>query len=391
VPGLMLPRVANHPIEAPSTKAAPQDFIRNTMEVLKPVNLAFMNNAHQRATLLAEDERVARVAITVRPLQDAAHVIGENPQWRGDYAHMADVLRPGLTANWDEGMRLRLLGELAQSGIYPDRLTDRQLVQSVSTWLLRRQTGGPAPFIAYFVDFKDGKPFVPAETRRAFDAEKVHLGLRSDDEAFQKGLFGRGMFEAKTRGSCTPSAILQATVLRALGIPTRLILTIPPMDANVASQRQLASAIQDPNIRDTVLQGTQALGGGGWASHTFNEVFVGNRWERLNYSRLGQPVLDPQFMGMLLQVNGFNDWAESGLVRTWGAYASSASEAGWRPPAPFESRNPYRSLTIEDGQSTRPTQTSAPTQPQGWQEALGSLAQLAEQNRRDAFAPGPHR
>jgi hypothetical protein len=34
-----------------------------------------------------------------------------------------------------------------------------------------------------------------------------------------------------------------------------------------------------------------------WVSHTFDEVFVGGRWRRLNYDRLGQNVLDPQYLG----------------------------------------------------------------------------------------------
>ena len=55
----------------------------------------------------------------------------------------------------------------------------------------------------------------------------------------------------------------------------------------------------------------------GYANHTFNEVFVGGRWVRLNYSKLGQNILDAGTFGLLTHVNTFNDLSEVPLAATW--------------------------------------------------------------------------
>jgi hypothetical protein len=84
---------------------------------------------------------------------------------------------------------------------------------------------------------------------------------------------------------------------------------------------------------------------GGWANHTFVEVYVGKEWVRLNYDRLGQPILDPKYFGLLTVVNRMHDWSESGLVDTWGRYVVSV-ESGGAPT--LGSVNPYRSWSFAD-------------------------------------------
>ena len=64
--------------------------------------------------------------------------IGENPNWRRDYAYMNQYLHPTAAENWDEKMRADLIAELRNDGIEPDKLTDKQLVTQVSRWLMQR-------------------------------------------------------------------------------------------------------------------------------------------------------------------------------------------------------------------------------------------------------------
>ena len=68
------------------------------------------------------------------------------------------------------------------------------------------------------------------------------------------------MFANKTHGSCTSTAIYQTTVLRALGIPTRMILCIPPADASDPAQvKMLDKGLTHHQVRRDVLLG--AIGG----------------------------------------------------------------------------------------------------------------------------------
>ena len=94
-------------------------------------------------------------------------------------------------------------------------------------------------------------------------------------------------------------------------------------------------------MRKTLLQGLS--GAKGYANHTFNEVFVGGRWVRLNYKTLGQNILDRNLMGLLTHVNTFNDLSEVPLAATWGKrYANGERDEI------FRYGNPYRCEEISD-------------------------------------------
>ena len=51
-----------------------------------------------------------------------------------------------------------------------------------------------------------------------------------------------------------------------------------------------AKGLTHKGVRRIVTEALAPLGDS-WNSHTFDEVFVGGRWRRLNYDRLGQNIL----------------------------------------------------------------------------------------------------
>jgi len=57
---------------------------------------------------------------------------------------------------------------------------------------------------------------------------------------------------------------------------------------------------------------------GSWTSHTFNEVWVDGRWRRLNYSKLGQGILDGGTLGLMVHIGTFDDWADARMSETVG-------------------------------------------------------------------------
>jgi hypothetical protein len=122
-----------------------------------------------------------------------------------------------------------------------------------------------------------------------------------------------------------------------------VILTIPLVDASDPEQVRLAeNGLTHQQVRGTVLTGL-AAGGNSFANHTYLEVFVGHRWRRLNYSKLGQNVLDPGYFGLMIHVHTFNDLSEAGLAPTWGArYALQKRDDV------FKHSNPYRTISVDD-------------------------------------------
>lgn len=315
--------------------------VRAILRVIPPYNLQALNDDYQDVRIRAETKQYAELEVVVYPFNTNAEAIEGNPNWKKDYAGMKEYLAPGITTNWDEAMRKDLLRELAKDGIDPDKLTDKEVVERVSRWMFQRSRYRYM-FCTFYIDFADGKPRVLPGLEKAFQREKGDPKWTVEQE-LEHELFGRTMFNNKTHGTCTSTAVLQSTVLRALGIPTRIILCIPLADGSDATQLQLLDkGLTNHRVRYDACLGAVA-GGSNFASHTFCEVFVGGRWRRLNYTKLGQNVLERNYLGLMIHVHTFRDLSEANLAATWGRrYA-----LGQRDEI-FPHSNPYRLLEVSD-------------------------------------------
>src|SRR5262249_41545311 len=160
----------------------------------------------------------------------------------------------------------------------PDKLTDKEVVEQVSRWLVNRSKFRNM-FCTFYVGFRDGKPHVLQGHEKAFERDKGDPKW-TVQEQFEHELFGKEMFARKTYGTCTSTAVYQTTVLRALGIPTRMILCIPLADGSDPAQlAMIEKGLRHHRVGSEAWAGARA-GGDAFASHTFCEVFVGGRWRR---------------------------------------------------------------------------------------------------------------
>jgi hypothetical protein len=316
--------------------------VRAVIRIMPPYNLAAINDDYQDVRVRSQTKDYAEIEVVSYPLNTNGEAITANPNWRKDYAGMKEYLQPGVTTNWDDGLRKDLLAALAKDGIDVDKLTDKEVVEKVARWILGRCSYKPM-FCTMFVDFPGGKKAtVLPGVEQAFQREKGD-GKWTTEEQLAHEVFGKEMFYHRTRGSCTSSAVLLTTVLRALGIPTRMITAIPIADANDPEQIALVEkGIRHHQVRVNILNGLRRAGRG-FANHTYNEVFVGNRWRRLNYHQLGQNILDEKYFGLMIHVHTFNDLSEARLAPTWGRrYALGLRDEN------FKTGNPYRLLEISD-------------------------------------------
>jgi RNA polymerase sigma factor (sigma-70 family) len=314
--------------------------VRVVVRVMKPYNLAALNDDYQDVRVVKETKDFAELEVVVYPFNTNAEAIRGNPNWRKDYAGMKEYLAPGVTTNWDAAMRADLLRELAKDGIDPEKLTDKEAVEKVSRWLFTHSTFKNM-FCTFYIGYRDGKPFVLPGLEQSFKKDQGDPKWTAEQQ-FEHELFGKQMFAHKIHGTCTSTAVYQTTVLRALGIPTRIILCIPAADGSDPAQvAMLEKGLTNHRVRSVACMG--ALAGEGFTSHTFCEVFVGGRWRRLNYTTLGQNVLEPNYLGLMIKVHTFNDLSEAKLGETWGTrYAKGQRDEM------FPRNNPYRLLEIGD-------------------------------------------
>jgi hypothetical protein len=211
--------------------------VRAIVRVMHPCNLQALNDDYQDVRVLARRKDHVELEVVVYPLNSNASAIKANPNWKKDRAGMKEYLAPGVTTNWDDAMRKDLLRELAGDGIDPDKLTDREVVEKVSRWLFRRARYRYM-FCTFYVGFPGGKPAVLPELKKAFESGKGDSRWTVRRQ-LEHELFGKQMFANRSVGTCTSAALLQTTVLRALGIPTRMVLCIPLADASDPAQMEL--------------------------------------------------------------------------------------------------------------------------------------------------------
>ena len=320
--------------------------VRTILQYMPPFDPAVLNDDFQDARVLEKRDDHIEVEVVHYPLGTAADSIVANPNWKTDYADMNEYLKPGPATNWDAKMRRDLLAQLKADGIVIDKLTDKQVVEQVSWWLMKRSRYLDQVFTTFYVYFPRGKPAVWPGLEDAFRREFARDCNSYDwkiDEHFAHELLGKGMFYNRTHGSCTSVAVYLTTVLRALGIPTRMIMACPVVDPSDERQVEMVKErISHNRVRVTMLGSLDRLGSS-FTNHTFNEVFVGNHWHRLNYAKLGQPILDEHLFGLHTHLYTFGDLSDVNMAPTWGKrYAEG------RRDSYFKHSNPYSAITISD-------------------------------------------
>jgi RNA polymerase sigma factor (sigma-70 family) len=314
--------------------------VRSVVKVMPPVNLECLDDDYQDARVVSRGENFVELEVIHYPLNTNSEAIRSNADWRRDAGSKQEFIRPGITTNWDDAMRHDLIAALKSDGIDPERLDDKELVSRASAWLLANSKYVNM-FCTHYIHFPEARAAIYPGLAARFEQEKGDRAW-TVQEQLDHELFGRSMFAHRTHGSCTSWAVFLTTALRALGIPTRMVLGIPMVDATDPAQLAMVQkGVHHHRVRRTLLQGLS--GAKGYANHTFNEVLVGGRWVRLNYKTLGQNSLDGSLMGLLTHVNTFNDLSDVPLAATWGKrYAKGEHDAV------FRYGNPYRCEAVSD-------------------------------------------
>lgn len=318
--------------------------ITTILKVVKPCDPSVMTDAYQDVKVLSSDGPCLTLSITYFPLNDKVRAM-RTRTYATKPGDLNRYLRPTVTCNWDPRMRAELIRDLKIDGIDPAKLKPAALVSRVAAWAFQRShfaSNSDAMPSDWFIAFSGERPRVYPPTRKSFEDSKPDPHW-TDEEVFDHQLLGRQMFEARTHGACTSSSIYLATILRALGVPTRILYFIPPCDANDSLQlKTLSHAISRRVTRQTIMDGATAATG--FANHMFNEVWLDGRWQRLNYSTLGQEIVDKDYLGLMTHIDTCADISETRLAETWGLRA----ERWPNVPVKLSSVNPYELIAAAD-------------------------------------------
>ena len=314
--------------------------VRSIVEVTRPVTPEYLTDDFQDARVLMEAEDRVQLEVLHYPYSTAPDALAEiaasdatvSPEERARW------LAPGPTSDWDEELRTKILEGLGEAEIDATKLDDPRTIEAVAKWLLGQAVyrDGDVAFASAYDE--DGRPYIPEEI-----SDHVAGGRPISAEDFAREVSAKGMFLARTRGSCTPSAIYMSGCLRAIGIPTRTVLCIPLIDAGDERELQMVQdRIDAPAVRRAILGGVRGLENS-WASHTFNEVLLGGRWWRLDYDELGVGILRRNRFGIMTHVATLHDWADARTAETIGR-----RQALRLRDSVLDGANPYSTLVVDD-------------------------------------------
>ncbi len=261
------------------------------------------------------------VEVVQYPYNGNGYAIESNRNWKQDYASMKEWLSPGLTTTYDAKMTKDIIDTLAKRGIRIDRMTDKQVVEAVSKYLLNEFTAvrEHSP-ISYFVTVKNGVPTIDDRFLREPGLVQTAQELGCTVKELPSRMFNaKSMWYMTEYGACSSYATLQAGVLKAIGIPTRLIETIPQSEHYIYDNWTKRLNFSNGEVLNDIIIGIEPRA---FTDHWYNEVFVGGRWVRLNYATLGQNTYDPSssFFGLAMATKIQKDVTDRIETETKGSF-----------------------------------------------------------------------
>jgi len=269
--------------------------IRAICEIRPPSSMEMINDLYQDARLVKgkaalDDARVVEVLIF--PFAKA-HVYPQSyPQKKLD-RKLQKYIQPTASMNFSSKMKEEVTNIIVQGAA-----TDVEAIEKMLKWMnsetsLERRL--PHWEYLHIIDDKI--------------VWHNSLGSPAQDEQFLKTNFlGDSMFKNKVHGTCSSTAILRGTMFRAAGLPTRLIQTLPLITRYSEDPEPLADQLR----MRAMAKGYDWGPGSGGANHTYNEVFLNNRWVRVDNSIGTGP-----FVGDKLFVKAWSAPSWNNLKEEW--------------------------------------------------------------------------
>ena len=147
-------------------------------------------------------------------------------------------------------------------------------------------------------------------------------------ELLQTHYFADSMFEMRTHGTCTSIATLKCAMIKAAGIPCRVLQTIPLIYYHADQTEPYANNLD----REWDCVFDQPSGQGAWwVNHAYLDVYLGGRWITADWT-INIRYEDPRCL--TLKILSVPDFSEVDFSETW--------------PVDWIHNRPYYTLLLED-------------------------------------------
>ncbi len=278
------------------------------MSIRPPFDINMMTDHYQDVEVI---EEAYTLTFQVTFYKDAYHIIeearlGNRTDW---YGGLDAYLAPDPLMNFDEQM-----SSDAWDLLSPGAHTDLDLVENLYAWERENVEVCPGsedascsyytePFLDYYVS-SDGEIKSVLGTGEDFTPPGFPY-----DEAWKMEhiILGKEMFYNQTRGNSGSTANFYSTILRSIGIPTRITQSIPAFNADHPNEMLMLESLSSQTQ-------IELLNRAGY-NQFICEAFIGNRWVRLDSSGY---EIGPELGGAFIKIHTFPTWQGVDFAHSWG-------------------------------------------------------------------------
>jgi len=292
-----------------------------SMKIRQPFDIEAMNDIYQDARIAKgpDEDGYTHIEAVLYPEARIEPSFSSFPP--ADLPDSVKVhTRPGLATTYDARMRSQVLKIVAGAE------TDVAAVDEILRWVAEETSvngDSPIPEV-YYTWVENGRVRLRGCPGRACPADSPEEAQRILETQY----FADSMFEKRTHGTCTSVSTLRCAMIRAAGIPCRLIQTIFP---GYHHEDQTEAYVNDLDRQWGCLFELSSGQRPMWVNHAFLEVLLGGRWARVD-GRIGIRHQDPHCLS--LKILAVSDWSQVDFSQTY--------------PVDWIHDRPYYTLRLED-------------------------------------------
>ncbi len=288
------------------------------IKMQQPFDLTAMNDLYQDVRTAGRTTTDGYTLLDIVLYPETKAILNAAPYPLQDLpAAVMPYLKPGIGTNYNEAMEVEA-GKIVHDAPVE---TDVQAVQKLLSWVNQST--------AQYLDYS-----IPEVYFTYLETGTVKVRNYTDplpvDELLRTHYFADSMFKERVHGTCTSVATLKCSMIRAAGIPCRMIQTIFPIYYHGDQTLPYENKLQRPwgcNFEQAA--GTELT----YANHAYLEVFLGGQWLRVD-QHLGVYSDDPECLN--LKIVSVADWSEVDFSQTW--------------PVDWIDHRPYYTLLLEDSE-----------------------------------------
>jgi len=279
-----------------------------------PFSIASMSDAYQDSRIVEGEDadgysRILTIIYpeTRLPLSGRPFPTEETPQGLAQYT------QPGYTTSVSESL------QEAVRNITKGSVTDVNAVSRIVRWIDRHVWDLPCSVPAIFFTYSDGEDVRLRNYVQAYTEIKPGVPgcstIPPQEDVLTEMLLADRMFDARKHSGCTGVASLTCSMIRAAGIPCRLVFVLYPDYYHEDQTAELTVRIER---REWTSGGRPCVNrfdeGFIWMDHGYVEAWLGGQWVRIDHA---VNVMYGQRNCLVAKILAVHDWLDVDFSRTY--------------------------------------------------------------------------